>query len=155
MNTCVRFLAALCAAAAVCAWAAAEVPPLPEKELVAQSDVIVVGTVDAVKATVKKKATAKERGEEEYLLTVTIKSVDKGKLNEGTKTLTARGWYYELPPGFAGAAGHYSANTDDRVAGVEKGWELKLYLKAGADGVYDIVSPNGFAVQKKLEKKDK
>lgn len=155
MKTCVLSLAALFAAAALCALAAAEVPPLPEKELVAQSDVIVIGTVDAVKTTVKKKATAKERGEEEYLLTVAVKSVDKGKLKEGTKTVTARGWYYEVPPGTVGPAGHYSTNTDDRIAGVEKGWELKLYLKAGADGVYDIVSPNGFAVQKKPEKKDK
>jgi len=75
--------------------------------------------------------------------------VTKGKPKGAGKSVVACGSYFELRPGTAGSAGHYSANTDDRVGGVEKGCELTLYLKAAPDDSYDIVYPNGFAVLKK------
>jgi hypothetical protein len=145
-------LAAVVACFFVCGVLVAEIPPLPKKQLQDNADVILSGKVTEVKTAQKSPPKYGDK-ETEYSLTVEVGQVAKGKLKEGARTVVARGSVYDYRPGAVGTGGHYSDNTDDRIGGVEKGWEMTLYLKAAPDGTYEIVFPNGFEVLKKPGKK--
>ena len=123
---------------------AAEVPAIPKDELEREAELIVTGKVTKVVA-VKPAAGAKVR-ETKHRITLEVAKVEKGKPKDGAKTVVAVGSTYELEPGRTGSGGHYAGNASVRISAVKEGWELKLYLKAGKDGEYDIVFPNGFEV---------
>jgi hypothetical protein len=142
-----RWVVAAPAFALMAGHLAAEVPPLPKSALEARADLIVTGTVTAVSAGDKSPPRYGEK-ETEYRLTVEFSQVEKGALKGGARSLVARGSSYTYRPGNVGTGGHYSDNTNHRIAAVEKGWELTLYLTAAADGTFEIVAPNGFAVRK-------
>lgn len=132
---------------------AAELPPLDTDKLKAEADVIVLGKVAKVEAVEKKPTSTAVEKEVEYRLTVEVEKVEKGKLTEDAKTVLARGTSFTLKKGAVGTGGHRSANTSDRIEAVEKDWELRLYLKTSKDDGFDIVSPNGFEVQRKPKDK--
>ncbi|MGH7173397.1 MAG: hypothetical protein ACRELG_24195 [Gemmataceae bacterium] len=140
----------------VCGIAIAEVPPKKKDQLHKEANLIITGTVTKVEVREKKSSSKAVAKEEEYRLIVAVGKVEKGKLADESKPVSARGSAFELKPRFVGTRGHRSANTNDRISGVEKGWKLKLYLKGPAkDGTYEIVFPNGFEVSRKSDKKDK
>jgi hypothetical protein len=74
--------------------------------------------------------------------------VSKGKPKDPAKPVVAVGVTNVLKPDTTGSGGHYTRGIG-RVSAVKEGWELKLYLKPGKDGEYDIVFPNGFEVVKR------
>ncbi len=138
--------------------------PLQEDDLREQADVVVTGTVTKAEISEKKPPSNGAAKEEEHRLTVAIGKAEKGKLPEGAKTVDVRGSSIQIEsamrniePKIQSKFGHNSTNTDDGIAAVEKGWELRLYLKRAAKGEpYTIVFPNGFEVLKKpSEQKDK
>ena len=149
----IGWTARLAAALLLCGVAAGEVPPLAPPELEKEAELIVTGKVTKVAAEdVKPPAGGAER-ETKHRLTVEVAKVVKGKPKDPAKPVVAVGWSAQLKPRTTGSGGHYADKGGVRVSAVREGWELKLYLKPGKDGEYDILFPNGFEVVKRPEEK--
>ena len=136
-----------------CAGLRAEVPPLPKAELEEKAELVVTGTVTKVEVTEVKGRDGSVR-ERRHRLSVKVAKVEKGKPKDPDKPLVARGVTYVLKPMETGSGGHYAGKLAVRVSAVKEGWELKLYLKPGKDGEYDILFPNGFEVVKRPDAKE-
>jgi len=139
-------------AASACRVASGEIPPLSKEELLAKADLVVTGKVTEIKS-IRQRADSDGFQETRHRLEIKVNKVTKGKLGEGKTALTATGSNYKLATMAVGSAGIRSANTTDLLAGVQQGWELTLYLTAGKEGAYQIVSPNGFEVVGKPDAK--
>src|SRR5688572_15248041 len=101
--------------------AVAEVPPIPKKQLAEQAKLVVTGKVMSVEEKVLR--TEKDGFKEsQFRVTIEVAAVDKGELKDREKPIVALGKAYQLAPGKAGSGGHYSANSNHRLLGVEKGW---------------------------------
>jgi hypothetical protein len=138
-----RFCAAVFLAVLTPLSVRAELPPLSKEQLEAESALVVTGVVTHIQAG----STESRPGGVEYPydLTVHVGRIEKGELAPGA-SVVARGKYIELKPHHTGSAGHYAFGTWDRVPAVRSGWEITFYLKPVAEGVYEIVMPNGFVV---------
>jgi hypothetical protein len=143
----IRFLAGLMVLVLWSNLLPAEVPPLSEGALKGRATVIVTGTVEKVEAG--KEKSRPDGSQTDYRLTVKVRKVEKGDLGKDAGPVVAHGSRIKLKPGLVGSTGHRSANSDNHIADVRKGWEVTLYLREPRDGAYEIVFPNGFKVLKK------
>ena len=138
---------------------------LEEDDLQQQSDVIITGKVTKVEVSDKKQPAKTGTKEKEHQLTVSVGKVEKGKLAKNAKTVVAcalskeiEGLDQEKNSVFGHNSTYHPTEEDSETVGIAevvKEWELRLYLKkAGKDGSYTLLFPNGFEVLKKPELKE-
>lgn len=82
-----------------------------------------------------------------YTLTVTIKSAEKGTVENDADSILVQGWEaWKRPEGFAGPGGHYTHPRFRRLSDIKAGVTLRLFLRREKGRTYAIVSPNGFEI---------
>jgi hypothetical protein len=126
----------------------AEVPPLPEEELKSKADLIILGTVNAMRQS---EAREGETVRTNYLIDVTIWSAEKGRPSAPNRPVGARGWRLKSAPDrSAGPSGHYYLSSGgDRIklSDLRPGSKVRMYLGPQlTDGTRELISPNGFQI---------
>lgn len=117
--------------------AQAALPPRSPEQLQAGADAVVVGVIEAITKVdeTTPKGFPEGYANTTYQLAVRVESAEKGPF---VSILMARGWtLLSRPPGWTGPSGIYALHK------AAPGQHVRLFLRIGADGAFEIVEPNG------------
>jgi len=128
-------------ASAATLWA--EIPPLAPDELLAEADMVVVGTVTGNSSWPKLKGI--QSVDTIYKITVEVESVEKGAPELVGKKVTFQAWQTKKrPPGWVGPGGIWKAGQ------AVKGAKVKIYA-SGTEESANVLQPNGLSIEAEPE----
>ena len=111
--------------------------PLTPEELKAKADNIVTGIVKKVTSEIRKNPNGGGTTDRHYKITLTVATVEKGKLKPGKKIVLLAWKPHKRPLPFPGPQGHSNIP--------EKGKTIRVFLRGTSKkGGHKVIHPNGF-----------
>ena len=120
--------------------ALAALPRKSLEELKAQATHVVVGRVEAVYST--ERASGAGSADRHYVVELTVTAVEKGEGPREGRVVYAKCWQpAKRPAGWTGGQGQDEVPAAGKVG--------RLYLAEAKDGTYSLLTPNGWAEEKR------